>query len=285
MVTLFDVFCEVGAGQPNAHPLILTKYPEDYNDDAVLKISFTRQLMLYSIRQNSSDAVQLFCFVLTDSQSKYTFGYCRYTPRSNSCICLLSGFSWPNVFYKMLNHISLVMNNGTVSNCMEIIFFNKNIYLPLVLKIIIKIISLRKIYLIYISIQISSESRGFTASCSERKNIFFIGVKLGKLTPREIRKSKNWSLKKTKNNGFEPMSFDNVQWQDSQVSYVSRNIRYNGFISTSLQERNAFIPTEFTNHTSSDPFFDPFKTPITPSPDFCVVKRPPNDKDTWETFD
>lgn len=34
-------------------------------------------------------AVQLFSFVLTDENSQLTFGYCRYTPRTNTVICLL----------------------------------------------------------------------------------------------------------------------------------------------------------------------------------------------------
>ncbi|RCN38762.1 hypothetical protein ANCCAN_15322 [Ancylostoma caninum] len=42
-----------------------------------------------------------------------------------------------------------------------------------------------------------------------------IGVKLNKLTAKEIRKPKNWSIKKSsKGSGFEPMSFDNIQWHE-----------------------------------------------------------------------
>lgn len=37
MATLFDVFCEVGAGGQQGLPVILTKYPEDYNDEPALK--------------------------------------------------------------------------------------------------------------------------------------------------------------------------------------------------------------------------------------------------------
>ncbi|KAL6722435.1 hypothetical protein Aduo_017560 [Ancylostoma duodenale] len=45
-----------------------------------------------------------------------------------------------------------------------------------------------------------------------------IGVKLNKLTSKEIRKPKNWSIKKSsKGSGFEPMSFDNVQWHEPWV--------------------------------------------------------------------
>ncbi|KAK6766214.1 hypothetical protein RB195_025861 [Necator americanus] len=112
MATLFDVFCEVGAGGQDGLAVILTKYPEDYNDETALK-SVRQFSFPCGLKEVESDAVQLFSFVLTDSQSQYTFGYCRFTPRNNTCICILSGFSWPGVFYKILNHVSLIMNNGT----------------------------------------------------------------------------------------------------------------------------------------------------------------------------
>ncbi|KHJ97111.1 uDENN domain protein [Oesophagostomum dentatum] len=112
IATLFDVFCEVGAGEPDGLAVILTKYPEDYNDETALK-SVRQFSFPFGLKEVDSDAVQLFSFVLTDSQSRYTFGYCRFTPRNNTCICILSGFSWPGVFYKILNHVSLIMNKGT----------------------------------------------------------------------------------------------------------------------------------------------------------------------------
>ncbi|EPB66501.1 DENN domain protein [Ancylostoma ceylanicum] len=73
MATLFDVFCEVGVSGQDGLPLILTKYPDDYNEETVLK------------------GVRQFCFPCG----------------------LKDGFSWPGVFYKVLNHVSLIMNNGT----------------------------------------------------------------------------------------------------------------------------------------------------------------------------
>ncbi|KIH56265.1 uDENN domain protein, partial [Ancylostoma duodenale] len=73
MATLFDVFCEVGVSGQDGHPVILTKYPDDYNEETVLK------------------GVRQFCFPCG----------------------LKDGFSWPGVFYKILNHVSLIMNNGT----------------------------------------------------------------------------------------------------------------------------------------------------------------------------
>ncbi|VDK46214.1 unnamed protein product [Cylicostephanus goldi] len=112
MATLFDVFCEVGVNEQDGLAVILTKYPEDYNDETALK-SVRQFSFPCGLKEVDSEAVQLFSFVLTDSQSRYTFGFCRFTPRNNTCICILSGFSWPGVFYKILNHVSLIMNKGT----------------------------------------------------------------------------------------------------------------------------------------------------------------------------
>ncbi|GMT36947.1 hypothetical protein PFISCL1PPCAC_28244 [Pristionchus fissidentatus] len=121
IVTLFDVFTEIAGacgvtGDTNSSPspLILQKYPEDFNDESILKSIRQFAFPLGFSSNDSSDlAVQLFSFVLTDANSQLTFGYCRFTPRTNTVICLLSGYAWTSVFYKLLNHISVVMNNGT----------------------------------------------------------------------------------------------------------------------------------------------------------------------------
>ncbi|PAV81177.1 hypothetical protein WR25_14544 [Diploscapter pachys] len=112
VATLFDVFCEIGAPSSlDDLPVILSKYPEDYNDESFLKSA--RQFSFPCDMSTESDAVQMFCFALTDQNSQYTFGFVRYTPRSNTCLCMLSGFYWPNIFYKILNQLSLIMNNAS----------------------------------------------------------------------------------------------------------------------------------------------------------------------------
>ncbi|VDD86018.1 unnamed protein product [Enterobius vermicularis] len=107
VVTLFDVYCEVGGSQNGV--VILQKYPEDFNHEPTLKsiAQFTFPCGFY----DDEEAVQLFSFVLTDERSQYTYAYCRYTPRSNTCLCILSGLPWANTFYAILNHFSAVMNN------------------------------------------------------------------------------------------------------------------------------------------------------------------------------
>ncbi|CAI5455423.1 unnamed protein product [Caenorhabditis angaria] len=116
VATIFDVFCEIGSILPGEKSgQLLTRYPEDYNDESILR-SIQQFAFPCNMRSGENEAVQLFSFVLTDSASKYSFGFCRYTPRNDTCICLLSAFFWPNVFYKALNEISMVMNAGSQSD-------------------------------------------------------------------------------------------------------------------------------------------------------------------------
>ncbi|EFO89955.1 CRE-RME-4 protein [Caenorhabditis remanei] len=109
VATLYDVFCELGAPKPGEKLATLHfKYPDDFHDPGIVK-SIQQFAFPCQLKEVELDAVQLFSFVLTDSNSKFSFGFCRYTPRTDTCICFLSGFFWPNVFFKALNDISLVI--------------------------------------------------------------------------------------------------------------------------------------------------------------------------------
>uniref|UniRef100_A0A1I7U0V6 UDENN domain-containing protein n=1 Tax=Caenorhabditis tropicalis TaxID=1561998 RepID=A0A1I7U0V6_9PELO len=136
VATLYDVFCELVAPKPGEKRASLRfQYPDDFHDPAIVK-SVQQFAFPCQLRDVEVDAVQLFSFVLTDSNSKFSFGFCRYTPRTDTCICFLrslmttrgklstrnsdlcdyscnfcvfSGFFWPNVFFKALNDISLVI--------------------------------------------------------------------------------------------------------------------------------------------------------------------------------
>uniref|UniRef100_A0AAF5RTC7 UDENN domain-containing protein n=2 Tax=Wuchereria bancrofti TaxID=6293 RepID=A0AAF5RTC7_WUCBA len=110
VVTLFDVFCEVGATLDGGVAVILQKYPDDFNHEQTLK-SVAQFSFPCGVDDYNVETVQLFSFVLTDEKSQYTYAFCRHTPHNNTCICILSGLPWTNVFYKILNHISAVMNN------------------------------------------------------------------------------------------------------------------------------------------------------------------------------
>uniref|UniRef100_A0A7I4NLN1 UDENN domain-containing protein n=1 Tax=Brugia malayi TaxID=6279 RepID=A0A7I4NLN1_BRUMA len=110
VVTLFDVFCEVGATLDGGVAVILQKYPDDFNHEQTLK-SVAQFSFPCGVDDYNMETVQLFSFVLTDEKSQYTYAFCRLMPHNNTCICILSGLPWTNVFYKILNHISAVMNN------------------------------------------------------------------------------------------------------------------------------------------------------------------------------
>lgn len=110
VVTLFDVFCEVGAALDGGIAVILQKYPDDFNHEQTLK-SVAQFSFPCGVEYCGMETVQLFSFVLTDEKSQYTYAFCRHTPHNNTCICILSGLPWTNVFYRILDHISTVMNN------------------------------------------------------------------------------------------------------------------------------------------------------------------------------
>ncbi|CAD5216705.1 unnamed protein product [Bursaphelenchus okinawaensis] len=109
--TLFDVFCEVDGSGPE--PVIKSVYPSDFNDERLL-----RSICEFSFPVGTGDnnvsgydddnAVQMFTFLLIDGSTHYTFGYCKFTPHSKTCTCILSGYSYTSLFYKLLNHLTMV---------------------------------------------------------------------------------------------------------------------------------------------------------------------------------
>ncbi|KAL3112810.1 hypothetical protein niasHT_019784 [Heterodera trifolii] len=114
--TIFDVCCEVEAAKEFQHTKIKVLYPLEFSDENILRSIKQFCFPLKRSMRSENDAVQLFTFVLTDAQSMHSFGFCRFTPRTNSCFCILSGFLWVNFFYKLLNTISFVFNNGNADD-------------------------------------------------------------------------------------------------------------------------------------------------------------------------
>lgn len=47
-----------------------------------------------------SKVIQHYSFVLTDIESKWTFGFCRHDPRSETALVVLSYLPWHHAFYK-----------------------------------------------------------------------------------------------------------------------------------------------------------------------------------------
>lgn len=63
-----------------------------------------------------SDVITHFSFVLTNITSKWTFGYCRHTPNSDTCLAILSDLPWHCTFYRILDHCAELMNRPVWSN-------------------------------------------------------------------------------------------------------------------------------------------------------------------------
>ncbi|OAD54864.1 DENN domain-containing protein 1A [Eufriesea mexicana] len=57
--------------------------------------------------------VQHFSFVLTSIDSKWTFGFCRHDPKTDTALVILSALPWHEIFYKLLNNIATLMSNGS----------------------------------------------------------------------------------------------------------------------------------------------------------------------------
>ncbi|KHJ48399.1 dDENN domain protein [Trichuris suis] len=134
--TIFDVFAEVASDGTTSW--VLWKYPDNFSDDECSpktvfftetspvhcrillpvsydKVYYTTSVLIPLSNFVFSDAVQLFSFVLTDLTGAYTFGFCRHTPRSSTCFCFLSAFPWPELFFKLLNHVATVADQSPPS--------------------------------------------------------------------------------------------------------------------------------------------------------------------------
>ncbi|XP_046976819.1 DENN domain-containing protein 1A isoform X1 [Vanessa cardui] len=105
---LFELFCEVSPGDHVRDPYVVRKYPENYKNEEELKnvpkFTFPCQL--------ENTFVQHYSFVLTSVDSKYTFCFCRYDPKANTALVLLSHLPWHDIFYKLLNSIANLLNSN-----------------------------------------------------------------------------------------------------------------------------------------------------------------------------
>lgn len=56
--------------------------------------------------------VQHFSFVLTDLDSKWTFGFCRHDPKTETALVFLSHLPWHEVFAKILNSVAELIRSS-----------------------------------------------------------------------------------------------------------------------------------------------------------------------------
>ncbi|XP_017760738.1 PREDICTED: DENN domain-containing protein 1A isoform X3 [Eufriesea mexicana] len=106
---LFECFCEVAAPLREKPPWILQKYPTSFLDEEILKSipKFAYPCEIENLM------VQHFSFVLTSIDSKWTFGFCRHDPKTDTALVILSALPWHEIFYKLLNNIATLMSNGS----------------------------------------------------------------------------------------------------------------------------------------------------------------------------
>lgn len=93
-------------------PTIKSVYPSSFNKPDVLKAAAQFAFPC----QTLSETVELFTFVLTNEDSKWTFGYCRHPPgaagggaRAKSVCVFLTFLPWQEIFYRALNYLAEVV--------------------------------------------------------------------------------------------------------------------------------------------------------------------------------
>jgi hypothetical protein len=63
---------------------------------------------LIKVTKYCRGTVELFTFVLTGEDSKWTFGYCRHPYGSQSGVLFLTFLPWQEIFYRVLNYCAEV---------------------------------------------------------------------------------------------------------------------------------------------------------------------------------
>ncbi|XP_018363927.1 PREDICTED: DENN domain-containing protein 1C isoform X3 [Trachymyrmex cornetzi] len=106
---LFECFCEVAAPIREKPAWILQKYPNSFSDEEILK---SVPKFAYPCEFENL-LVQHFSFVLTSIDSKWTFGFCRHDPKTETALVVLSTLPWHETFYKLLNHIASLTSNAS----------------------------------------------------------------------------------------------------------------------------------------------------------------------------
>jgi len=118
---LFESFCEVAAPIREKPAWILQKYPNSFSDEEILKsvpkfaypcefekyvninyVTINLYLFIIFFCYIFSLLVQHFSFVLTSIDSKWTFGFCRHDPKTETALVVLSALPWHETFYKLV---------------------------------------------------------------------------------------------------------------------------------------------------------------------------------------
>ncbi|XP_066256358.1 DENN domain-containing protein 1B-like isoform X1 [Euwallacea similis] len=111
----FECFCEVVPPTEGKDAWIIQQYPDKYKDAEVLK-SVPKFAYPYKFQ---NEVIQHYSFVLTDLESKWTFGFCRHDPKSETAIVVLSYLPWHQSFYKFLDTTAVLMHSSRTEDLSE----------------------------------------------------------------------------------------------------------------------------------------------------------------------
>ncbi|CAG9763376.1 unnamed protein product [Ceutorhynchus assimilis] len=111
----FECFCEVVPPADDKDAWIIQQYPDKYKDQEVLK-SVPKFAYPYKFENT---VIQHYSFVLTDLESKWTFGFCRHDPKSETAIVVLSYLPWHQSFYKFLDTTAVLMHSSRTEDLSE----------------------------------------------------------------------------------------------------------------------------------------------------------------------
>ena len=97
-------------------PWVLLTYPKNYIEkhDQQLDLKAVPSFV-YPCIGLEVNTVQNFSFVMTDAEAKWTYGFCRIAPHSETALVILSGLPWHDTFYKILNFVAELLNNSSGS--------------------------------------------------------------------------------------------------------------------------------------------------------------------------
>ena len=113
---IFDCLLEVvrpQAGQDDvSKPWILQSYPPAYKDSEDERLRSVPQFTFPCYVSVSQ--IQHFSFVLTSLEAQWTYGFCRYSPNSDTAFCILSYLPWHELFFKMLNQCAEIIQNSGI---------------------------------------------------------------------------------------------------------------------------------------------------------------------------
>ena len=110
---IFECFLEVVRPQDNSsQPWIIQSFPTAFKDSQDDRLKSVPQFTFPCYTPGVSQ-IQHFSFVLTNLEAQWTYGFCRYSPNSDTALCILSYLPWHELFFKMLNQCAeLIQSSG-----------------------------------------------------------------------------------------------------------------------------------------------------------------------------